>query len=885
MWSNLGFILLAIFFLTQAGQAQNLLSWPESMIYDESHHRYLISNYQTGDIVQIDSSGTQSYFVQGGNAIQGLEIVGNVVYVGAGQMVRGFDLESGEMVMDVSVPGVSNLNDVTADTSGNLYVSDVFGTKIIKLRISDQTYSVYVDGEGINQPNGIFYDKSHNRILVCSYRANSPIQAINLADASVTTLVNTSISNCDGITKDSYGNCFVTSWATNSIYLFDSTFGASPRSIYHNSCGPADISYDKKHGRLAIPLQSCNSWDLLPVTPSSGPYWGQTPPGSAPVRFPPVVLLSDGIWWWHGSPLFSVDGTEMYFVKYISTTDRMEMYFMEINQEGEWSFPQRPSFASDSNDNSPVFADEGNRLLFTSYREGVTRIYQVSRTDSGWSDPQLVDMDYQSLPGRLGWFFSITKDGTIYFEIFESADQNIYRSRLVNGQYSTFEKLPDNINSTYGELRPYIDPDEQYLIFASNKPSGYGSYDLYISFTNTDGSWTFAQNLGSWINGTQAEDMAFVTPDGKYFFFITAKPGDLGYNPYWVDAYFIEGLRPDTTDSSYAERIAFYSGRSGNSEIYTMNTDGSNLVRLTWNSAQDVCPAYSQDGTKIAFVSNRDGNYEIYVMNGDGTNLQRLTNTPNDEDQPAWSPDGTKIFYTKEMGGGNAAICLMNTDGSGDTTLTSGLVRDERPNVSPDGTKIVFNSTRDGNYEIYFMNVNGSNQQRLTYTDIWEVFPAWSPDGEKIAYAFIDFQMHTGEIHVMNTDGSGDTNVTNAGVISENPCWSPDGEHIAFQTSRDGNFEVYRMKSDGSGQRRLTNSTAFDGWPSWGRKCILGDANSDGNIDVSDIIYLINYLFKGGPLPIPLLAGDSNNDEEVTVSDIIYLINYLFKSGPRPICP
>ncbi len=63
-----------------------------------------------------------------------------------------------------------------------------------------------------------------------------------------------------------------------------------------------------------------------------------------------------------------------------------------------------------------------------------------------------------------------------------------------------------------------------------------------------------------------------------------------------------------------------------------------------------------------------------------------------------------------------------------------------------------------------------------------------------------------------------------------------------------------------------------------------GDANSDGNIDVSDIIYLINYLFKGGPLPVPLIAGDSNNDEEVTVSDVIYLINYLFKGGPKPEC-
>ncbi len=63
-----------------------------------------------------------------------------------------------------------------------------------------------------------------------------------------------------------------------------------------------------------------------------------------------------------------------------------------------------------------------------------------------------------------------------------------------------------------------------------------------------------------------------------------------------------------------------------------------------------------------------------------------------------------------------------------------------------------------------------------------------------------------------------------------------------------------------------------------------GDANRDGQITVSDVIFLINYFFKSGFSPIPLIAGDANCDGEVTVSDVIYLINYLFKSGPPPPC-
>jgi hypothetical protein len=63
---------------------------------------------------------------------------------------------------------------------------------------------------------------------------------------------------------------------------------------------------------------------------------------------------------------------------------------------------------------------------------------------------------------------------------------------------------------------------------------------------------------------------------------------------------------------------------------------------------------------------------------------------------------------------------------------------------------------------------------------------------------------------------------------------------------------------------------------------VRGDANGDCKVGVSDMVYLINYLFKGGPVPVPLEVGDCNCDGKVTVGDVIYLINYLFKGGPAP---
>jgi bacillopeptidase F len=64
---------------------------------------------------------------------------------------------------------------------------------------------------------------------------------------------------------------------------------------------------------------------------------------------------------------------------------------------------------------------------------------------------------------------------------------------------------------------------------------------------------------------------------------------------------------------------------------------------------------------------------------------------------------------------------------------------------------------------------------------------------------------------------------------------------------------------------------------------MAGDANDDELVDVADVIYLINYLYKNGPVPNHLAAGDVNADCVVDVSDVIYLINYLYKGGPAPV--
>ncbi len=68
---------------------------------------------------------------------------------------------------------------------------------------------------------------------------------------------------------------------------------------------------------------------------------------------------------------------------------------------------------------------------------------------------------------------------------------------------------------------------------------------------------------------------------------------------------------------------------------------------------------------------------------------------------------------------------------------------------------------------------------------------------------------------------------------------------------------------------------------SWHR-FVCGDANSDDAIDSSDVAFLINYIFSGGPAPNPVEAGDANCDDSIDISDVVCLINYIFSGGPAP---
>lgn len=219
------------------------------------------------------------------------------------------------------------------------------------------------------------------------------------------------------------------------------------------------------------------------------------------------------------------------------------------------------------------------------------------------------------------------------------------------------------------------------------------------------------------------------------------------------------------TVTATRRRIAFSKFVPGGADIYTMNTDGTGVRRLTTGDARTAFPAWSPDGQRIAF--NRTGAFSrpngIYVMNADGSGQKLLARGP--WAVPAWSPDGTKIAFWKQEG-----IYVVDSNGRGGR-----LVRPKAftPSWSPDGTKIAFSS----GVSTYVMNADGTGERLLARGTA----PAWSLDGRKIAYVGAgEWRNHTQPIWTMNADGSGKRRLRARSWIDCYLAWLPDGTRIAF---------------------------------------------------------------------------------------------------------
>jgi TolB protein len=213
--------------------------------------------------------------------------------------------------------------------------------------------------------------------------------------------------------------------------------------------------------------------------------------------------------------------------------------------------------------------------------------------------------------------------------------------------------------------------------------------------------------------------------------------------------------------------IAFISDKSGSKELYAMDYDGFNVLKLTSDNAIVIAPAFNRAGTRVAFTSYRSGYPDVYV---------------------AEFPSGGRAAVARYPG------------------LNSGAA------FSPDGSRLALTLSKDGNPELYVMSSSGAELRRLTRTRGGESSPSWSPDGSQIAYA--SDEGGRPQIYVIPAAGGAGRRVSSGSYCTE-PSWSPDGARIAYSARTGGGFAVCAVAAGGGGMETLASDGSCED-PDWG---------------------------------------------------------------------
>ena len=272
-------------------------------------------------------------------------------------------------------------------------------------------------------------------------------------------------------------------------------------------------------------------------------------------------------------------------------------------------------------DSAPAWSPDGKKIAFMSYRDehrfqGWGSINgEIYVMDADGTNPINLTQSPERADGSPSW----SPDGKqIVFHVFEQGIADIWVMGSDGGN-------PRNLTN-HDALDGYPDwsPDGRQIAFNSNRDGNWknnpdDNWEVYVM--NADGT-----NLINLANHPARDGGAAWSPDGLRIAFNSNRDGNWENNP------------------------------DANREVYVMNADGTNPVKLTDHPARDIGPDWSPDGNRIAFSTNRDGNWgkkpndnwEVYVMNADGTNPINLTNHPKWDSQASWEPVPTLNVSAKE---------------------------------------------------------------------------------------------------------------------------------------------------------------------------------------------------------------------------------------------
>jgi len=319
------------------------------------------------------------------------------------------------------------------------------------------------------------------------------------------------------------------------------------------------------------------------------------------------------------------------------------------------------------------------------------------------------------------------------------------------------EKHLKNIRQlTFGgdNAEAYWSPNGKWLTFQSNNPAWGLKCDHIFAMEVKKAADNPAYRPQNISGGKGRTTCSYFMPDGKHILFASTKAAADTCPP-----------APQAHGGKYL--WAIYESF----DIYVADLKGTITKRLTDHQGYDAEAVLSPKGDKILFTSTRSGDLELWTMNTDGTNLRQITFDLGYDGGAFFSPDGSRIVfrasrpkteteireYRELLAQGlvaptNMEIFVCNADGSDLQQITRLGKANWAPFFHPSGKKIIFSSnhhsSRGYDFQLYMVNLDGTGLEQITSESIFNAFPMFSPDGKKISWS-----------SNRNNNGTRDTNV------------------------------------------------------------------------------------------------------------------------------
>ena len=265
-------------------------------------------------------------------------------------------------------------------------------------------------------------------------------------------------------------------------------------------------------------------------------------------------------------------------------------------------------------------------------------------------------------------------------------------------------------------------------------------------------------------------------------------------------------------EGEFSTKIAFVSKKGVNSDIYTVNYDGSDLKNITNHQSLVMSPRWSPDRKYLAFTSFKEGSPKVYIKNLKTGAEKKVASFDGLNLCGSFSPDSKQLLLTLSKEG-MENIYVLEIETMKLKRLTHNYSIDVSPNWSPDGQRITFVSNRSGSPQIYVMDADGNNITRITYEGNYNTSPSWSPRGGRIAYEGRINGRY--QIFSVDTEGNNLLQLTFDNANNESPSWSPSGRQIVYSSKTASKNRICIINANGLNMRILNENSSSLTMPVW----------------------------------------------------------------------